>query len=113
MRPITRLNEHNLVLVRIVQRMGLVALDREVEHRHARLQDRVQVVVVPVVCRNELGAAEAELGAATSGNEDRRVVDSDGDDLLAGQNKSLVPERRRELSMAEEFGILCAYASES
>ena len=103
MRPVIGLNEHDLVLVRIVQWMGLVALDREVEHRHARLQERVQVVVVPVVCCNELGAAEAELGAATSGNENGGVVDSNGDDLLAGQNKSLVPERRRELSMAEEF----------
>ena len=105
-RPIARLDKHNLVLVAIVQRPARILLDREMENRRARLKDRIQVVVVAILRRDELRAPEAELGAAAPGDEDRRVVDADRDGLLGGQDKRFVPKGCRQLGETQERGVL-------
>lgn len=105
-RAVVRLDEHDLVFVREVERAARVLLDREVEHGRARLEHRVQVVVVAVHSSDELGAPEAELRAAAARDEDGSVVDGDGDDLLCGKDEIFVPEGRRELAVSQKGGVL-------
>ena len=106
-RPVPRLNKHDLVLVRHVQRPSRVLFDRELEHGRPRVEHGVEVVVVAVDGGDEFGAAEAELGAAAAGDEDGGVVDRDGDGLFAGEDEGGVPEGGGWLGVAEEVRVLC------
>lgn len=82
MRPIVRLNPHNLILVCIIQLSFHICLDREMEHCSAGVGEAVQCGVVPGFLRDELGAPEAVLWAAAARDEDGAIVNGDGDTLL-------------------------------
>ena len=107
MAPVARLDEHDLVLMVKVQLPPLILLYGKVEHGHARLEHRVQIIMVPIIRCDELRAPEAELRAAAAGDEDGGVVDSDGDGLFAGEDEGGVPEGGGWLGVAEEVRVLC------
>lgn len=92
MATVVRLDPHHLVLVIEVQRPVRVGFDGEMEHRRARLELVEQILVVDaVVCGDEVCPAEPKLRWTAAGDEDRRVVDGDGDDLFVGEDQVLVP----------------------
>ena len=105
-RSVTRLDEHNLVLMGVVQGPLWVLLDAEVEHSLARLECRVQIIVVPVVRGDEFRAAETKLRATTAGKEDRGIVNRYGDDLFTRQDNCFVPQWRGRLAVPQERRIL-------
>ena len=83
-RAVTRLDEHGLVLVCVIQRPIFVRIYREVERRGATLERRIERGAVSVLgfLRDELAAAEAQLWRAAAWGENGRIVDGDTDGLL-------------------------------
>lgn len=83
-RPVAWLDPHGLVLVRVIQRSAFVRIYREVERRGAALERCVERGAVSVLgfLRDDLAAAEAQLGRAAPWGENRRIVDGDTDGLL-------------------------------
>lgn len=105
-RPVTRLDEHGLILVLEVQLPLRVRLHRKMERGEAALELlRVERGAVParVRLRDELAAAEAELRRVGAGREDGRVVDGRAERLLLHR----LPERRRgEDAVREESEVV-------
>lgn len=90
LRAVARLDEHDLVLVRVVERALQVLLDGDVEDRRVGLHARVQLGVLAIDCRDDVRPPEPELQPSGSWEKDRTVVDRHGDNLLA-RDQPLVP----------------------
>ena len=103
-RAVTRLDEHGLVLVCVIQRPIFVRIYREVERRGATLERRIERGAVSVLgfLRDELAAAEAQLRLrAASRGENGRIVDGDTDGLLR-----YGPYRGRVEGIAQKVEVL-------
>ncbi len=74
MRTITWLDKDYLIFVCIIQWAGLVSLDGEVEHRHARVYLLIQSSGAAALLRYELCPAETILWRGSSRCENRRPV---------------------------------------
>lgn len=62
------------------------------KHGRPRFEQVEQVLVVyAVVGRDEVRTTEPELGWSAAGDENRRVVDGNRDDLFVWEDKILVP----------------------
>ena len=92
MSPIIWLNEHDLVLMVIVQRSFFILLDGEMENSNPLLHQRVQIIVVAVICSDKLSPPEAELRRTASWYKYGRVVNGHRYHLLGGEYKELVPK---------------------
>ena len=103
-RPVSWLDEHELILVCDVQWLRLVCLKGEVKRVLPGLEQRVKRGAVPslVLLRDELGAPEAELRWTAAGCEDRRVVDGHEECLVLHRP----PKRGRGDAVAEELDVL-------
>ena len=75
MAAVIRLDEHDLILMREVERPLLVLLDRHMERRLSTLDNWDQIRVVSVIRSDELSAPEPVLRVAASRKEDGAVVD--------------------------------------
>ena len=84
MASIIRFNEHDLVLVLIIERVLRVHLDREMENCRASLHQRNQVCGAPVLLCDDVCPSESILGIGDVAprNEDGAVVNFHSQDLF-------------------------------
>lgn len=85
MGAIVRLNEDDLILVRVIQRSFFVLLDRDVEDGLIRLHLSDESRVLAIVSCDDICASEPVLRAAPSWDEDGAIVDGDRDRLFPRQ----------------------------
>lgn len=95
MSPVTRFDEHDLILVAEVEWFAIIRSHGEVERGSANLRDRREIGNAVVLASNQLCPPESELGIGeiASGDEDRAVVDRNID-CNFGVTGSAAPERR-------------------
>ena len=107
MRPITRFDEQNLVLVGVVEWLGIIHSNREVERSGVDLCDCRELRDTRVLPGDQLCPSESELciGLVASGDKDRAIIDRNSNNIF-GIAGSAVPERRGEKCVVDELGIL-------
>ena len=99
---VLRFDEHDLILVGQIKRLGIIQSDGKVECGGVNLRYRRELGDAQVRLGNQLCPPESELciGHVTSRNEDRAVIDGNRN-YFFGFAVRAVPERRREKRVTE------------
>ena len=107
MRSVTRLNEHNLILVGEVEWLGVVQGNRKVERGSVNLGDRRELGNARIFLSDQLRPPESKLRVAGVASRDkhRAIIDRNGDHIF-GTTEWVAPERGWVKSATHELGVL-------
>lgn len=107
MRSITRLNEHNLILVGEVEWLGVVQGNRKVERGSVNLGDRRELGNARIFLSDQLRPPESKLSVAGVASRDkhRAIIDRNGDHIF-GTTEWVAPERGWVKSATHELGVV-------